>query len=93
MANENNLKPFTKENASYYGKLGGMASGKVRKKKSLIKKQFNIMLKISDYIDSMNDIEYKDFMSDYSEAEQQTIEKIFKPSKKQIKDMCKNLKL
>lgn len=30
-----NLRPFTKENAAYYGRRGGIASGKVRRSRSV----------------------------------------------------------
>ena len=44
MANEKNLQPFTKENAKYYGKKGGIKSGIVRAERKSIKEQLKILL-------------------------------------------------
>ena len=44
MANNENLKPFTKENAKYYGKKGGIKSGKVRAERKSIKEQLQLLL-------------------------------------------------
>ena len=44
MANNNNLQPFTKENAKYYGKKGGINSGIARTEKRSIKEQMKILL-------------------------------------------------
>ena len=43
MANIENLKPFTKENAKYYGKKGGIKSGKARAERKSIKEQMRIL--------------------------------------------------
>ena len=92
MANIENLKPFTTENASYYGRRGGIASGKTRRKKALLQKQFNAMWELSNYIDDMNDTEYKDCISEFSEAEQERIGMLFRPTKKQKKELFKHFK-
>lgn len=92
MANIENLKPFTTENASYYGRRGGIASGKTRKRKALLRKQMNAFMEVSNYIDNMDDTEYKDFVSEYSEAEQERIGMLFKPTKKQKKELFKQFK-
>ena len=44
MANIENLQPFTKENAKYYGKKGGIRSGKVRAERKSIKEQMKVLL-------------------------------------------------
>lgn len=46
MANIENLKPFTKENAKYYGKKGGIKSGKVRAERKSIKEQMKLLLEM-----------------------------------------------
>lgn len=46
MANIENLKPFTKENAKYYGKKGGIKSGKARAERKSIKEQMRILLEM-----------------------------------------------
>ena len=44
MSNSENLQPFTKENAKYYGKKGGKKSGKVRAERKSIKEQLRLLL-------------------------------------------------
>ena len=44
MSNNKNLKPFTKENAKYYGHIGGVKSAIVRAKKKSIKEQLQLLL-------------------------------------------------
>lgn len=46
MANIENLQPFTKENAKYYGKRGGIKSGKVRAERKNIKEQIQLLLEM-----------------------------------------------
>ena len=46
MANSENLQPFTKENAKYYGKKGGIKSGQVRAKRKSLKEQMKILLEM-----------------------------------------------
>lgn len=46
MANTENLQPFTKENAKYYGKKGGIKSGQVRAEKKSIKEQMKLLLEM-----------------------------------------------
>ena len=46
MANIENLQPFTKENAKYYGKIGGRKSGKARAERKSIKEQMKILLEM-----------------------------------------------
>ena len=46
MANNENLKLFTKENAKEYGKKGGIKSGKVRAERKSIKEQMKILLEM-----------------------------------------------
>lgn len=46
MANSENLQPFTKENAKYYGKKGGIKSGKVRAERKSIKEQMKLLLEM-----------------------------------------------
>lgn len=52
MTREKNLKPFTEENAKYYGRKGGIKSGIVRAERKSIKEQMKILLSMpvsSDY--------------------------------------------
>lgn len=52
MSNVKNLKPFTKENAKYYGRKGGIKSGIVRAERKSIKEQLQLLLSMpvsSDY--------------------------------------------
>lgn len=44
MANNENLKPFTEENAKYFGKKGGIKSAQVRAQKKSTKEKFKILL-------------------------------------------------
>lgn len=46
MSNIENLQPFTKENAKYYGKKGGIKSGIVRAEKRNIKEQMKMLLEM-----------------------------------------------
>ena len=46
MANLDNLQPFTKENAKYYGKKGGIKSGIVRAERKSIKEQMKLLLEM-----------------------------------------------
>lgn len=89
MANIQNLKPFTKENAKEMGKRGGIVSGMTRRRKAEIKKRFDAFMHISDAIDKMSNQEYKDFLSDFSEEEQERINFLFRPSKKQKRQLFK----
>lgn len=82
MANIQNLTPFTKENASEMGRKGGIASGIKRRKKSKLRKYLYAYIELSDYIDNMNGVEYKAFISDYTEEEQKRIGFWFRNSKK-----------
>lgn len=44
--NESNLVPLTREKAREIGKKGGIASGKAKKKKKLIKEQIELLLSL-----------------------------------------------
>lgn len=92
MANIENLKPFTKDNASYYGRRGGIASGRTRKRKAYLKRQFEAYMNVSNYISSLDDTEYNDFISDFTEAEQEEIQRKFRPTKQQQKEVLKQFK-
>lgn len=46
MANIENLQPFTKENAKYYGKKGGIKSGQVRAERKSVKEQMKLLLEM-----------------------------------------------
>lgn len=46
MPNTENLQPFTKENAKYYGKKGGIKSGIVRAERKSIKEQLKLLLEM-----------------------------------------------
>lgn len=93
MANIENLKPFTKDNASYYGRRGGIVSGRTRKRKAYLKRQFEAYMNVSNYISSLSDTEYKDFISDFTEAEQEEIQRRFKPTKEHQKEVLKHFKI
>lgn len=47
MANIENLKPFTKDNASVYGRKGGIASGITRRRKAYLKKKTYSIYKLA----------------------------------------------
>ncbi len=44
MANNQNLKPFTKENAAEMGRKGGIASGKTRRKLMVTRLMFEVIM-------------------------------------------------
>ena len=44
MANNQNLKPFTKENAAEMGRKGGIASGKTRRKLMMLKIMYEVIM-------------------------------------------------
>lgn len=44
--NNDNLKPFTKENAKEYGKKGGIESGKAKARIRTLKEQMKILLEL-----------------------------------------------
>ncbi|MCI9293034.1 MAG: hypothetical protein HFF01_02620 [Erysipelotrichaceae bacterium] len=44
MANNQNLKPFTKENAAEMGRKGGIASGKTRRKLMMLKIMHEVIM-------------------------------------------------
>lgn len=46
MSNNENLKPFTKENAKQYGKKGGIKSAQVRAERKSIKEQLKLLLEL-----------------------------------------------
>ncbi len=46
MSNNDNLQPFTKNNAKYYGKKGGIKSGQVRAERKSIKEQLKLLLEM-----------------------------------------------
>ena len=93
MANIQNLIPFTKANAKEMGKKGGLASGITRKRKAYFRKLLNDIVDLSFYIDELDDIEYKDFIKDYTKEEQELIMLLFRPTKKQKKQLLKQFKL
>lgn len=43
MANNQNLKPFTKENAAEMGRRGGIASGKTRQKLMMVRIMYEVL--------------------------------------------------
>ena len=46
MSNNDNLQPFTKNNAKYYGKRGGIKSGQVRAERKSLKEQMKLLLEM-----------------------------------------------
>ena len=89
MANIKNLKPFTSENAKEMGRKGGIASGITRRRKKYIRKQMNTIIKLQEYIDSLSNVEYKEFIIDFSKEQQEYIRRIFKPTIQETKRLLK----
>lgn len=80
------LKPIrTTERARELGRKGGLASGKVRKEKAEKRKEFVNYMKFSDFIESLTDAEYQDFISEFTEEEQELIRFHFRPTKEDSK--------
>lgn len=92
MANIENLKPFTKDNAKEYGKRGGIASGKVRRLKAYKRKRLIAYFNLQNYINSLSDTEYKEFLQDYTPTEQNYINNTFRKTEAELKEMVKNFK-
>ncbi|MBQ2962378.1 hypothetical protein [Methanobrevibacter sp.] len=92
MANTENLKPFTKLNAKEMGRRGGIASGKSRKEKAYIKHSLTLLLNIQNYINSLSNIEFETFVCVFSLEQQSYIRTLFKPSKKEIRQILKKFK-
>lgn len=89
MSSFQNLKPFTKENAKEMGRRGGIASGKTRKRKAYIRKRLDMFIKIQNYVDSLSNKEFEEFIEEYTVEQQEYIKRIFKPTKKDIKKLLK----
>lgn len=53
MANEENLKRYTSEEAREYGKKGGIASGEARRKRRTLKEELLAMLEDKDIQESI----------------------------------------
>jgi len=90
MANIENLKPFTKDNAKEYGKRGGIASGKARRLKAYKRKRIIAYFNLQNYIDSLSDLEYKEFLQDYTPTEQNYINNTFRKTEAELKEIVKN---
>ena len=72
-------------------KSGGIQSGKTRKRKSILKKRLQIMNELQYYINSLSAKEFEEMLQNYTSEQKYYIKQIFKPTKKQIKEMLKNL--
>ena len=92
MANIENLKPFKKDNAKEYGKKGGIASGKARRLKAYKRKRLIAYFNLQNYIDSLSDPEYKEFLQDYTPTEQNYINNTFRKTEAELKEIVKNYK-
>lgn len=85
--NNENLTPYRKgeARARENGRKGGIASGIKRKRDAEILKHFRAYMEFSSFIDSLSDAEYQDFISDFTEAEQEYIRYNFRPTKEDTK--------
>ena len=84
------LQPIrTTERAQELGRKGGIRSGQTRRRKAILRQQLNAYMYLSDYIDTLSDAEYKEFLQEYTEAEQERIQFLFKPTPKQQKQLFK----
>lgn len=92
MANIENLKPFTKDNASVYGRKGGIASGITRRRKAYLKKRLIAYINLQDFIDSLTEAEYKDLLQDYTSEQQDYINRTFKRTEEETKELLKKYK-
>lgn len=92
--NEQNLKPYRKgeKRARENGHKGGIQSGIVRKRNAEIRRSFERHLQLQDFIDSLTDEEYKDFVADFTEEQQEEIRFRFRPTKEDTKKWDKILK-
>lgn len=85
--NNENLTPYRKgeARARENGRKGGIASGIKRKHYADIRRYFKNYMDFSNFIDSLTDAEYKDFISDFTEEEQEKIRYNFRPTKEDTK--------
>lgn len=85
--NNENLTPYRKgeARARTNGRKGGIASGIKRKHYADIKRHFRLYMEFSDYIESLTDAEYQEFIADFTEEEQEKIRFNFRPTKEDIK--------
>lgn len=58
----------------------------------MLQKQFNAMWELSNYIDTLSDAEYEEFIEDYTEEEKAKIRFYFRPTKEDNKKMRKIIK-
>ncbi len=94
MANEYNLKPYRKGEirARENGRKGGIASGIKRRKNAESVRHFRAYMDFSNFIESLTDAEYNDFISDFTEEEQEKIRFYFRPTKEDSKKWNKLFK-
>lgn len=92
MANIENLRPFTKDNASIYGRKGGIASGKTRRRKAYLKKKLIAYMNLQDFIDSLTEAEYNNLLQDYTPEQQDYINRTFKRTEEETKELLKKYK-
>lgn len=94
MANEYNLKPYRKGEirARENGRKGGIASGIKRRKNAETMRHFRAYTDFSNFIESLTDAEYNDFIADFTEEEQEKIRFYFRPTKEDSKKWNKLFK-
>ena len=74
-----NLKPIRDtQRAKELGRLGGIASGKTRKRKSIIKQKIKSYSKLNNYINSLTNKEYESFLNNFTEEQKEKINFLFK---------------
>lgn len=92
--NTKNLKPYYKGEirARENGRKGGIQSGIVRRRNAEARRSFEKHLEIQNFIDSLTDEEYKDFVADFTEEQQNEIRFRYRPTKEDTKKWNKILK-
>ena len=84
------LKPIrTSEEAKELGRKGGIRSGQVRREKAKRRQELFSFMNLSEYINTLSDAEYSDFIKEFTEEEQERIQFLFKPTPKQQKQLFK----
>ena len=87
------LQPIrTTERAKKLGRLGGIRSGQVRRKKAKYLNFCRAFLNASFYVDTLSDAEFNNSIKEYSKEEQEKIRFFLKPTEKDYKKMQKYAK-
>ena len=87
------LKPIrTTERAREIGRKGGIASGKARRERAEKQRFFRAYMDFSNFIESLTDAEYQEFIADFTEEEKEYIRFHFRPNKEDSKKWNKLFK-